>query len=127
VSAGAGEFITQMTATDADAGINGSVSYIIAASHLFRAGSNISSGSVVPSPFAISDSGKLTTESLVAEYNQERFRLEIMAREKAPPFRETYTIVNVNNLKSLSVIKTCFDFIFIQSNFYSSGCMNSSN
>nr|UZM07820.1 cadherin 1 [Geocoris pallidipennis] len=90
-----GEFVAQLTATDRDAGMNGTVSYMIVTSHLFRAGSNVSSGSVVPSPFAISETGKLTTAALFSEYNQERFKLEIIAKEKAHPYREAKAIVNI--------------------------------
>lgn len=90
-----GEFVAQLSATDKDAGLNGSVSYTILTSHLYRAGSNVSSGSVVPSPFMISENGKLTTATLVGEYNQERFKLEVVAREKATPFREAKAVVNI--------------------------------
>lgn len=90
-------------ATDRDAGLNGSLSYTILTSHLYRGGSNISSGSVVPNPFAISETGKLTTATLVAEYNQERFKLEVIAKERAAPFREAKAFVNVR-LKFLSTI-----------------------
>ncbi|XP_066907242.1 cadherin-87A [Halyomorpha halys] len=95
VSTHGGEFVAQLTAADKDAGANGSLSYLILTSHLFRAGSNVSSGSVIPSPFTISETGKLTTAALVAEYNQERFKLEVIAKEKAPPYREAKAIVNI--------------------------------
>ncbi|XP_014253016.1 cadherin-87A [Cimex lectularius] len=95
VNARTGEFVAQLSATDKDAELNGSLSYSILTSHLYRAGANISSGSVVPQPFTISDTGKLTTATLVAEYNQERFKLEVVAKEKAPPYREAKAYVNV--------------------------------
>lgn len=96
--AGTGEFLCQLSASDQDAGENGTVSYQVVASHLYRAGSNVSSGSVVPSPFAISPTGRLTTATLVAEYNQDRFRLDIIARENAHPFREAKAIVHVGTI-----------------------------
>lgn len=89
------EFLCQLSASDQDAGDNGTVSYQVVASHLYRAGSNVSSGSVVPSPFAISATGRLTTATLVAEYNQDRFKLDIIARENAHPFREAKAVVHV--------------------------------
>ncbi|XP_073989842.1 cadherin 87A [Rhodnius prolixus] len=95
VTARTGEFVSQLLATDRDAGLNGSLSYTILTSHLYRGGSNISSGSVVPNPFAISETGKLTTATLVAEYNQERFKLEVIAKERAAPFREAKAFVNI--------------------------------
>lgn len=96
MTAQADEFVVQIQATDADSGINGSLTYEILTSHLYKAGSNVSSGSVVPSPFSISDTGRVTTANLIAEYNQDRFRLEISAKEKASPFRDTQTVINVS-------------------------------
>lgn len=95
VVADTGEFLCQLSALDQDAGDNGTVSYQVVASHLYRTGSNVSSGSVVPSPFAISAMGRLTTATLVAEYNQDRFRLDVIARENAHPFREAKAVVHV--------------------------------
>uniref|UniRef100_A0A0A9XXM0 Cadherin-87A n=1 Tax=Lygus hesperus TaxID=30085 RepID=A0A0A9XXM0_LYGHE len=95
VNARTGEFVAQLMATDEDADLNGTLSYTILTSHLYRAGANVSSGSVVPQPFSVSESGKLTTATLVAEYNQERFMLEVVAKERAPPYREATAHVNV--------------------------------
>ncbi|KAK9508052.1 hypothetical protein O3M35_007799 [Rhynocoris fuscipes] len=95
VTARTGEFVAQLLATDRDAGLNGSLTYTILSSHLYRGGANVSSGSVVPNPFAITENGKLITATLVAEYNQERFKLEVIAKEKAAPFREAKAFVNV--------------------------------
>uniref|UniRef100_A0A1B6L3B2 Cadherin domain-containing protein n=1 Tax=Graphocephala atropunctata TaxID=36148 RepID=A0A1B6L3B2_9HEMI len=95
VIADTGEFLCQLLASDADAGDNASLTYQVVASHLYRAGANVSSGSVVPSPFSISPSGRLFTVTLVAEYNQDRFRLEVVARENAHPFREAKATVHV--------------------------------
>lgn len=58
-------------------------------------GSNVSSGSVVPSPFHVTPDGRLLTDSLMAEYNQDRFVLEVVAREEAAPFREDSAYVHI--------------------------------
>lgn len=73
-------------------------------------GSQISSGSVVPSPFHVTTDGRLFTESLMAEYNQDRFVLEVVAREEAPPFREDTANVHLwvyepNQLSMIVVAK----------------------
>lgn len=96
-----GEFLVQLTATDLDSGENASLTYTVVASHLYRAGSNVSSGSVVPSPFSISPRGRLFTVTLVAEYNQDRFVLEVVARENAHPFREAKATVHVSQAVNL--------------------------
>lgn len=96
VGADTGEFLCQLTATDPDAGDNATLAYMVMASHLYRAGSNVSAGSVVPSPFSISPHGRLFTATLVAEYNQDRFLLEVVARETAQPFREAKATVHVS-------------------------------
>ncbi|XP_072154327.1 cadherin-87A isoform X2 [Bemisia tabaci] len=90
-----GTLVCQVDASDLDEGANGSLTYQITASYLYRAGSNVSSGSVVPSPFMINSSGRITIAAFVAEYNQEWFKLNVVAKESAPPFREAVAIVNV--------------------------------
>lgn len=95
--ANTGQFLCQLTATDPDEGENGSIAYEIVASYLYRGGHNVSSGSVVPSPFTISNTGRLTTASLVAEYNQDRFKLEVVARENSHPFRSAKAFVHVSS------------------------------
>ncbi|RZF35066.1 hypothetical protein LSTR_LSTR009658 [Laodelphax striatellus] len=93
VAADEDELVCELFASDLDEGENGVITYQIVASHLFRGGSNVSSGSVVPSPFRISNAGRLKTATLVAEYNQERFQLDVVAREKTHPFREAKATV----------------------------------
>ncbi|XP_047099103.1 cadherin-87A [Schistocerca piceifrons] len=89
------EFVSKLSATDPDLGDNGTVLYYIAASNLYKYGANKSSGSIIPSPFNISEEGKLVTANYMAEYNQDRFVLNIVAREKAPPEREATAKVHI--------------------------------
>lgn len=91
------EFVIKLLALDPDLGDNGTVSYFITASNLFKYGSNKSSGSIIPSPFNISEDGKIVTANYMAEYNQDRFILNIVAREKSPPQREATAKVHVSH------------------------------
>lgn len=45
---------------------------------------------------AISSDGRLTTATYMAEYNQNRFELEIIAKENQPPEREARAKVYVS-------------------------------
>ena len=94
-SSSSDKFLLQIRASDPDEGINGSLSYFIRSSNLYHRGSNVSSGSVVPSPFDVTPDGQLKTDSLMAEYNQYRFVLEVVAREEAAPFREDSARVHI--------------------------------
>ncbi|GFG39325.1 hypothetical protein Cfor_05830, partial [Coptotermes formosanus] len=89
------EFVAKLSAFDPDAGDNGSLSYYIRASNLFKFGSNLSRGSIIPSPFNVTEDGKLVTANYMAEYNQDRFVLDVVAKEKASPEREATTKVHV--------------------------------
>lgn len=89
------EFIANLPATDLDLGTNGSIVYFIRASNLYKFGSNKSSGSIVPSPFNVTQAGKLVTANYMAEYNQDRFIVEVVAREIASPEREAVARVHV--------------------------------
>lgn len=91
-----GTIITTVNASDADAGKNAHVEYMIIASNLYKYGATKSTGSIVPSPFAISPDGRVTTGAFVAEYNQDRFELEIVAKEIEQPQRAAKTKVIVN-------------------------------
>ncbi|XP_063226687.1 cadherin-87A isoform X2 [Bacillus rossius redtenbacheri] len=95
VMANVNELVTKLTATDPDLGDNGTLAYYIAASNLFKYGSSHSSGSIVPSPFNVTEAGKLLTANYMAEYNQHRFVLEVVARERAAPGREAVARVHV--------------------------------
>lgn len=88
-------FILNATASDPDYGANGSISYYIKASNLYKYGSDKSSGSIIPSPFNITQQGQINTASYLAENNQHRFIVDVVARENAFPERETVTKVHV--------------------------------
>ncbi|XP_061400398.1 cadherin-87A [Musca vetustissima] len=90
-----GTIITTVNASDADAGKNAYIEYMIIASNLYKYGATKSTGSIVPSPFAISPEGRVTTGAFVAEYNQDRFELEIVAKEMEKPERVARTRVIV--------------------------------
>lgn len=90
-------FVINVTAKDPDAGSNGSLTYYIKASNLFKFGSNRSSGSIIPSPFNITQSGGMYTATHLLENNQHRFLVEVVARENAHPEREAKTKVYVSN------------------------------
>ncbi|TDG52178.1 hypothetical protein AWZ03_001459 [Drosophila navojoa] len=87
--------ITIVNATDADQGKNAKIEYMIVASNLYKFGATKSTGSIVPSPFAISQDGRITANTMMAEYNQDRFELEIVARELEQPQRSANTKVNI--------------------------------
>ncbi|XP_062126234.1 cadherin-87A [Drosophila sulfurigaster albostrigata] len=87
--------ITLVNATDADQGKNAKFEYMIVASNLYKFGASKSTGSIVPSPFAISQDGRITANTIMAEYNQDRFELEIVARELEQPQRSANTKVNI--------------------------------
>jgi hypothetical protein len=89
------EPISQIIAIDPDKGGNGSLEYFIRASNLYPAGSNVSSGSLVPSPFKVSGSGRLSTATSMLEHNQGRFIVRLVAKETASPYRESETMVHV--------------------------------
>ncbi|EEZ99177.2 cadherin 23 [Tribolium castaneum] len=89
------DFVTNVTAVDPDLGPNGSLTYYIKAANLYKYGSNKSSGSIIPSPFNITDKGEMCTANYLAENNQHRFVVDIIARENAFPEREAYTQVHV--------------------------------
>lgn len=89
------DVVTNVTAIDQDFGANGSITYYIKASNLYKFGSNRSSGSIIPSPFNISDRGEICTATYLAENNQHRFVIDVIARENAFPEREAYAKVFV--------------------------------
>lgn len=59
-------------------------------------------------PTAISQDGRLTTNAFMAEYNQDRFELEIQAKETQPPERTTTAKVYV------SFLYVCYFQAFLQ-------------
>lgn len=88
-------FVRMVRAVDGDAGLNGTLSYSIRASNLFRPSESKSIGSIIPSPFNITQDGKLTTASLMAQYRRHRFILQVQAKEEAPPYRVAKCYVNI--------------------------------
>ncbi|CAG9836975.1 unnamed protein product [Diabrotica balteata] len=89
------DFVVNVTATDPDFGVNGSITYYIKATNLYKFNSNRSSGSIIPSPFNITEQGQICTATYLAENNQHRFIIDIIARENAFPEREASTRVHV--------------------------------
>ncbi|XP_030375900.1 cadherin-87A [Scaptodrosophila lebanonensis] len=87
--------IALVNASDADQGKNAKIEYMIVASNLYKFGATKSTGSIVPSPFAISHDGRITANTIMAEYNQDRFELEIVAREIEQPQRSASTKVHI--------------------------------
>nr|XP_036675635.1 cadherin-87A [Drosophila suzukii] len=90
-----GAAITLVNATDADQGKNAKIEFMIVASNLYKFGATKATGSIVPSPFAISQDGRISANTIMAEYNQDRFELEIVARELEQPQRSASTKVNI--------------------------------
>ncbi|XP_025829338.1 cadherin-87A [Agrilus planipennis] len=89
------KFLVNVTATDPDEGVNGTLIYYVKASNLYKYGSTKSSGSIIPSPFNITQKGELTTATYLAENNQHRFVVDVVAKEVALPEREAIAKVNV--------------------------------
>lgn len=91
------DFVIQVFASDPDFGVNSSFSYYIKSSYLFKYGSKKSSGSIFPPPFHITSEGKIFCSKPMSEYRQQRFLLEVIAREKSFPRREVATHIYVRN------------------------------
>ncbi|XP_045467864.1 cadherin-87A isoform X2 [Harmonia axyridis] len=89
------QLVVKTTAVDFDFGPNKSLTYYVKASNLYKYGSNKSTGSIIPSPFNISQSGEICTATYMAENDQHRFIVDIIARENAFPEREAYAQVHV--------------------------------
>lgn len=96
------EVVTLVNATDADYGLNSTLEMLISASYLYKFGATRTTGSIVPSPFAVSKDGRITTASYMAEYNQDRFILEVIAKELQPPERIAKTNVHVSSHYNIS-------------------------
>lgn len=90
------DFVANVTAFDPDNGENGTLTYYVKASNLYKYGSNKSSGSIIPSPFNITQDGRLNTATYLAENNQHRFVVGVIARENAFPEREALAEVHVS-------------------------------
>ena len=70
--ASVGDLILDAGAVDPDLEANGRILYSIKSSNLFRQGETTSAGSIVPSPFRMTDTGRLVLDTLMAEFNQQR-------------------------------------------------------
>ncbi|CAH0724033.1 unnamed protein product, partial [Brenthis ino] len=99
------EPIISIVAEDPDLDENGTIIYMIAASNLYKFGASQSSGSVVPSPFNITQDGILTTAQYMSEYAQDRFVLEVLVQELAPPHRQARAQVYVWVIDRSSLIR----------------------
>lgn len=92
-----GDVILQILATDPDSKENGTVTYSIENAQLFRPGvDNMTWSSIIKEPFVIDLSGRISTAIFLAEYNQGRFELQVMAKEIASPYRITSTTATVS-------------------------------
>lgn len=98
------EIVTNVTAFDPDFGVNGTLTYYIKASNLYKFNSNKSSGSIIPSPFNITDNGQINTATYLTENNQQRFVIDVLARENAFPEREAYAQVYVRLIRFSTLI-----------------------
>ena len=85
--AGVGDLILDAGARDLDQDANGKILYSIKSSNLFKQGATVSSGSLVPSPFKMTQNGRIVLDSLVAEFNQQRFEIDIEAKESRSSHR----------------------------------------
>ncbi|XP_053605342.1 cadherin-87A isoform X2 [Plodia interpunctella] len=108
------EPILSVVAEDPDLEDNGTLVYMVAASNLYKFGASKSSGSVVPSPFNISQDGIIQTAHYMSEYNQDRFVLDIIAQEVAPPHRQAKAqvfiwIIDRSSLIRMVVSRSCSD------------------
>ena len=71
--ASVGDLILDATAVDLDLDANGKVTYSIKSSNLFKQGQTQTAGSLVPSPFSMTQTGRIILEYPVAEFNQQRY------------------------------------------------------
>ncbi|KAL9694351.1 hypothetical protein quinque_013636 [Culex quinquefasciatus] len=81
------ELVTIVNATDRDLGVNSTMELFISGSFLYKFGATKTTGSIVPSPFTINQEGRITTATYMAEYNQDRFILDVIAKEVESPER----------------------------------------
>merc|ERR1712106_1180370 len=79
--ASVGDLILDAAAVDLDLDANGKITYSIKSSNLFKQGATEYAGSLVPSPFKMTQNGRIILDSLMAEFNQQRFEIDIEAKE----------------------------------------------
>ena len=70
--ASVGDLILDAQAVDLDLDANGKITYSIKSSNLNKQGATESAGSLVPSPFKMTQNGRIILDSLMAEFNQQR-------------------------------------------------------
>lgn len=100
-----GDVVIQVTSIDLDYKENSTVTYQIENTQLFKPGiNNMTWSSILKDPFSIDDSGRISTAAFLAEYNQGRFDLRIIAKETALPYRVASTLVTVIKSHLLSSI-----------------------
>lgn len=99
------QLVAVLNATDKDLGSNSTFEMLIVASNLFKYGNVKSTGSIVPSPFVVSRDGRLSTGSYMAEYNQDHFELDIVAKEVELPSREALAKVFVSRMKPTNFVE----------------------
>ncbi|XP_041988772.1 cadherin-87A [Aricia agestis] len=99
------EPIITIMAEDPDLDENGTLIYMIAASNLYKFGDSKSSGSIVPSPFNISQDGVVSSATPLAEYARDRFALEIRVHEQAPPHRSATAMLYLWIVEHASLIR----------------------
>ncbi|XP_025413054.1 cadherin-87A isoform X2 [Sipha flava] len=91
-----GDVILQVMSIDPDFEENSTVTYFIENTQLFRPGTNnLTWSSIVRDPFSIDQSGRISTAAFLAEYNQGRFDLQIVAKENESPHRVASTIATI--------------------------------
>ncbi|KAF7987447.1 hypothetical protein HCN44_003209 [Aphidius gifuensis] len=102
------ELVSTVKASDKDAGLNGTLHYYVSSSNLYKYESDKPSGAIVPSPFNVTQDGKLITSGYMAEYNQNRFIVEIIAKETSYPERYAMTKVHVWIYEPTQLIRVIF-------------------
>lgn len=100
------DFVAKVTASDLDLGDNGTLHYYVAGAYLYKYGSQKPSGSIIPSPFNVTQDGKLVTSGYMVEYNQDRFIVEVIAKETAPPERYAMARVHVRDFAFPAALRT---------------------
>ncbi|XP_012283433.1 cadherin-87A [Orussus abietinus] len=99
------DIVAKVTASDSDLADNGTLHYYVSGANLYKFGSEKPSGSIVPSPFNVTQDGKVLTSGYMAEYNQDRFIVDVVAKETAPPERSAIARVYVWVFEPTQLIK----------------------
>lgn len=89
------QLIAVLNVSDADDGANAAYELMIVKSNLYKFGTDLV-GAINPGPFNLSADGRLRTAVWMAEYNQDRFELDVMAKERVAPERTAMAKVYVS-------------------------------